>query len=511
MKNKYVNIRVLLCIIFICIFIIEVPYGQENNGDFFIPSIEEDVEQYIGKNIEEDIEQNIENNIEKNTEKNIGQKNVDKLRSQKIAIGRIKPSDTEFKLGHISIPAYECKDEVYVAISDLRQVGANVTWDSISKTTVIYNLGDMKNTNVQFEILKKDYIAYLGRGLTYINYQEIPSIFVQGKTLIPVKWLSVFLDYDNHPFQFVKIDSQWEMENYQDELYISGINIWFDGENYIEEPYILPELKFGEHGYYRDYKYDSYPNYIYVGFLIQEINGIINENFEEHKTWLKNPSYYTLISEQDIQISKELFPTTVIKGNIRYAVSGFTKGEEVEIERADSGVAYYVYNKDSKIVKIPWNSVEVKKVPISKHQATKEEIEQYINKKNIESKTKYLVWTDLHRQRTYVLQGSKNNWELLKSIPSSTGRDITPTPKGQFTLNKRVPYFGKGYMAKNAVAFIGTEYLYHSVLYDATGKYLLEGRGVLGQKASQGCIRFSPEDSLWFYNTMPLGTKVYIN
>jgi lipoprotein-anchoring transpeptidase ErfK/SrfK len=139
--------------------------------------------------------------------------------------------------------------------------------------------------------------------------------------------------------------------------------------------------------------------------------------------------------------------------------------------------------------------------------------EESINKLGLSSPTKYLVWTDTGTQKTYIFEGRLGNWKLLKHFICSTGKSSTPTPKGTFALTYKVPYFGveKGYRCKNAFGFIGTKYLYHSILFDATGTYLLEGKGVLGKAASDGCIRFSPENSEWFYNNLISGTTVFIN
>lgn len=139
--------------------------------------------------------------------------------------------------------------------------------------------------------------------------------------------------------------------------------------------------------------------------------------------------------------------------------------------------------------------------------------EATVNAQNLHSPTPYLVWTNIEKQKTYIFTGTTNNWKLLKHFVCSTGRAPTPTPKGTFHLTQKVPYFGveKGYRCKNAFGFIGTSYLYHSLIFDKTGNYLLEGKGVLGSPASQGCIRFSVENSEWFYNTMLGQTTVWIN
>ena len=141
------------------------------------------------------------------------------------------------------------------------------------------------------------------------------------------------------------------------------------------------------------------------------------------------------------------------------------------------------------------------------------EAEAFVNGKNLSSPTPYLVWTNIAKQRTYIFKGSKNNWTLVKHFICSTGKDRTPTPKGTFALTRKVPSFGqnKGYCCKYAFGFIGTSYLYHSIIYDKTGSYLLENKGVLGKKASDGCIRFSAEHAYWFYNNLISGTTVYIN
>lgn len=141
------------------------------------------------------------------------------------------------------------------------------------------------------------------------------------------------------------------------------------------------------------------------------------------------------------------------------------------------------------------------------------EVEDFINSQNLSSPTSYLVWTNTDEQQTYIFQGSMNQWSLLKTFVCSTGKNSTPTPKGKFALTYKVASFGqnKGYCCKYAFGFIGTSYLYHSILFDKTGTYLLENKGVLGRKASDGCIRFSEANAKWFYDNMQAKTTVFIS
>lgn len=139
--------------------------------------------------------------------------------------------------------------------------------------------------------------------------------------------------------------------------------------------------------------------------------------------------------------------------------------------------------------------------------------ESTINQQSINSNTPYLVWTNINLQSTFIFKGTNGNWKLIKHFLCSTGKSSSPTPKGNFALTKKVPYFGveKGYRCKNAFGFIGTTYLYHSVMFDKTGSYLLKGTGELGKPASAGCIRLSVANSEWFYSNLLSGTKVIID
>lgn len=210
----------------------------------------------------------------------------------------------------------------------------------------------------------------------------------------------------------------------------------------------------------------------------------------------------------------ELFPETTYTATMNYASNGFAKGEKVTVYNAESGKSYFLINKSGNKVKVPWDSVSIPADKGSfKEKASKEQIESFANEKGFKSSTNYLVWTDVYRQRTYVLKKNTSGmWQLEKEMLCSTGKLKTPTPIGTFKLGAKVPAFGmnKGYMCKNAYGFIGTEYLYHSEIHNKTGDYLLGGNGSLGNRASNGCIRLSTENSKWLYNTLPAGTAVII-
>ncbi len=205
-----------------------------------------------------------------------------------------------------------------------------------------------------------------------------------------------------------------------------------------------------------------------------------------------------------------IFPETFVYGTMLREVKGLQKGERVHIWNAEGGYFYHIWYNGTTIT-VPWDSVQTDANPVvQKAPATKEAIEAFANQAAWASESCYLVWTDLYRQRTYVLVGEMGEWTLIREMLSTTGNNKTPTPSGAYTLRAKVPYFGveKGYRCKNAVQ-IFDDYLYHSVKFNASGEYVLGGQ-VLGEQGSYGCIRLSPEDSEWFYTTMTLGTKVVI-
>lgn len=224
--------------------------------------------------------------------------------------------------------------------------------------------------------------------------------------------------------------------------------------------------------------------------------------------WVKETHDYTLSPEQTLtrtlpnDTETKYYVSSVVTQAIK---SGTTYNNENMFGQChDALFARYTRAKNNPVLGNLGDPIDMNQVIWA---------EDTVNRKNLPSDTPYLVWTNIDTQRTYIFKGSNGNWKLLKHFICSTGKDRSPTPKGEFKLTYKVPYFGveKGYRCKNAFGFIGTTYLYHSILFDKTGSYLLEGKGVLGTKASDGCIRFSPENSEWFYNNLVSKTKVWIN
>lgn len=128
---------------------------------------------------------------------------------------------------------------------------------------------------------------------------------------------------------------------------------------------------------------------------------------------------------------------------------------------------------------------------------------------SIKSYTSYLVIVSLNEQLTKIFKGSENNWELIKSINSSTGLPGSETPKGTFKVSSRGSwFFSQKYQegAKYWTSFYG-DYLFHSFPMDRN-KNILDY--TLGKPASHGCVRMTVEDAKWIYDNIPNGTKVIV-
>ncbi len=137
------------------------------------------------------------------------------------------------------------------------------------------------------------------------------------------------------------------------------------------------------------------------------------------------------------------------------------------------------------------------------------DMSSFVNSNNIQSPTDYLLVTDLINRLTYVFRKSNNSWQQLYKWSCTVGKPETPTVRGIFDIKDRKPGFGTNlYSVKYATRIIGG-YYYHSILYNSTGSYVIDGR--LGQALSHGCIRLATENAKWIYENVPNGTTVVIH
>lgn len=190
----------------------------------------------------------------------------------------------------------------------------------------------------------------------------------------------------------------------------------------------------------------------------------------------------------------------------------FSSGSRVEVLKDRNLSTYLVRENESSPARwIKAENIKIDSDPeTNPNKISKEKLETYVNINKLESDTDYLIWTDIDRQLTYVFKGSLSNWELIKTFICATGKNCSPTTRGEFIIGERGEWFyserlGSG--AKYWLRFNGA-YLFHSVAMDKNQNII---DGTLGQRRSSGCVRLSVSDSQWLYKNIPIRTKVYVN
>ncbi|HQD50046.1 MAG TPA: L,D-transpeptidase family protein [Defluviitaleaceae bacterium] len=436
------------------------------------------------------------------------------------------------------IPSFSYDNASMIILSDLNYYGFDIIWDETNKKISIIENKNKARSALSEEEIKKREKNYIGKPLLYTNIavyignRKIPCFLADNSTIIYINDLSIFgnLNWDG---QNKIITLQTRDTDINDDLGVELVNqkvinyneetidlrmthLWYDEKvkkvHTVEDSvYGIPS---GDAIEFSLEKYDLYEKSYYLGTALKSTNKKDNPFYSREVNYLQSQKMIDYTSKLYKDPEEELLSlvkASIIIGTVKKNAGPFAKDEKVEILYAEAGSWYQCRSISTKKEgRVPWGSVSIPPdPPTNTKRLTKEQLEAYVKLKGFTSNTNYFVWTDLDRQMTYVFKKENNEWKLIRNMLCSTGKNITPTPRGFFTIKERGAYFGKGYMCKNWVQIWG-DYLYHSVIMDPTGSYVLEGN-VLGKRASQGCIRFSLEDSKWFYDTIPRNTTVWIN
>lgn len=137
-----------------------------------------------------------------------------------------------------------------------------------------------------------------------------------------------------------------------------------------------------------------------------------------------------------------------------------------------------------------------------------EMMEAFVNQKGYKSSTEYLIWVSLKTQTVNVFRGSKGAWTLIRTMPCASGKNSTPTIRGEFyTKVYYWEWFFANYNVKYATTFQGN-YAFHSRIWSKDYKVLLDD--TIGWPASDGCVRMLDEDCEYIFKKIPQGTRVVV-
>ena len=135
------------------------------------------------------------------------------------------------------------------------------------------------------------------------------------------------------------------------------------------------------------------------------------------------------------------------------------------------------------------------------------ENEVYVNHRDIESRTDYLIWVSKKDFTVNVYLGSNRSWQIVQSFPCTIGTPETPTIEGEFEYIERLSRWTYPDYYCGPVMRFHRGYALHSTLigYDGTP---YDDR--VGMQLSLGCIRLHPADIDWLISHAPMYTKIIV-
>lgn len=191
------------------------------------------------------------------------------------------------------------------------------------------------------------------------------------------------------------------------------------------------------------------------------------------------------------------------------AILVIPKGARVEVLSVEGPWSKVIYDDKEGYVYNYYLSQDGTNTNIIDYKYFYSDINKFVTFNDIKSTTEYLLVTDLNNKYTYVFIEEQENWKMLYKWECTIGKPSTPTIKGIFFINGRKPYFGTDKYRVKYATRIKDGYYYHSILYNSTGTYIIDGR--LGLALSHGCIRLETDNAKWIYENVPDDTTVIIH
>lgn len=445
------------------------------------------------------------------------QKSYAQTTFEKVYIDEIQTAQDQFLKDDIYYQLYQVKGYTFIGMSTLEKMGFEINEIEGIKSIQLPHenvIGKAETSVLSGKVYMAPQPVYCGNIRSY-------TLAVDDERLLPIEVLKAvgLLKYEDgvywleedfqNPLMLVEINENG-ITNITDHIMkLSYVQLYWNGKAYeTTEAEVLLEA-----GESIQWQSNNDPKKLYITTLIQEMSDFPIPEALEGQYGQSNEVIFKHYSDSIyLEELSHVFPQCIIEGQMKYPVGTLKEKEMVEVCRSEKHYYFSVKDQAGNKYQVPYNSVRVigeKGARLGK--VSKEKIEDFATLSQIESATDYLLWTDLYRQRTYVLKRDGERWCLEQSFVCSTGKMNNPTPTGMYEVQYMIPYIGvqKGYRCKYAMVFF-RDYMYHSILFDKTGQYIKSGQYELGSKASHGCVRLSEKDSYWLYTHIPVKTKVWI-
>lgn len=197
------------------------------------------------------------------------------------------------------------------------------------------------------------------------------------------------------------------------------------------------------------------------------------------------------------------------RSDLTGAIQALPAGTKLEhFYHSHGAVAAQVYTEDGTFGYVSMAHISIPKEAPVEEPYTDAVMEAFVNKMGYSSSTKYLVWVNLKTQTVNVFTGSKGSWNLVKSMPCSSGKNATPTIRGSFAVEYKLwEWDFVTYKVRYVTGFYGG-YAFHSRIYKPDYSELTDP--TIGTPASEGCLRMLDEDCRYIFDSIPYGTRVVV-
>lgn len=225
----------------------------------------------------------------------------------------------------------------------------------------------------------------------------------------------------------------------------------------------------------------------------------------------ENARVFSMVKPVEIEATVRNWTSTYSNKWLGSTDGSLAAGAQViYMDHSGDSAAYIWIPEEARACWVPYYSISISDKNYTVYEDfSDEDKEIFVNGKEYDSQSEYLIWINLERQKVNVFQGSKGQWDLIRVSTCSTGKNTTPTPTGVMTYCAYSDgWFNPTYYVK-PVLYMNLEraIAMHSILFNPSGTVQ---DGTQGTPVSHGCVRMPPAEVSWIAAHVPIGTTVVV-